>query len=122
MATSSYIEQLTGGLDANVKRALKQIFDYVLKGGLRFGRPDDETASENFTAAFYESTTHAVANTEFSIEHGFGRTPYLVMPVLPLDTPDAQIVPLKVTQAADSKRIYLSSSATSAAIRLYVEG
>lgn len=122
MATSSYIEQLTGGLDANVKRALKQIFDYVLKGGLRFGRPESGTASENFTAAFYEATTHSVANTEITIEHGFGRAPYLVIPVLPLDTPDAQIVPLKVTQAADSKRIYLSSSETSAVIRLYVEG
>jgi hypothetical protein len=122
MATSSYIEQLTGGLDSTTKRALKQIFDYVLKGGLRFGRPDDDSASENFTAAFYEATTASVANTEFTIEHGFGRTPYLVIPVLPLDTEDAQIVPLKVTQAADSKRIYLSSSTTDAVIRLYVEG
>lgn len=122
MATSSYIEQLTGGLDGKTKKALKLIFDYVLKGGLRFGRPDTATASENFTAAFYEATTDSVADTEFSIEHGFGRVPYMVIPVLPLDTPDARIVPLTVTQAADSKRIYLSSSETSAAIRLYVEG
>jgi hypothetical protein len=122
MATSSYIEQLTGGLDSATKRAFKQVFDYVLKGGLRFGRPDDASASENFTAAFYEATTASVANTEFTIEHGFGRAPYLVIPVLPLDTEDAQIVPLKVTQAADSKRIYLSSATTDAVIRLYVEG
>jgi hypothetical protein len=122
MATSSYIDTLIGGLEAGTKKAIKAAFDYVLKGGLRFGRPEDATASENFTAAFYEATTDAVANTEFSIAHGFGRAPYLVIPVLPLDTPDARIVPLKVTQAADTKRIYLSSSETSAAIRLYVEG
>jgi hypothetical protein len=122
VATSSYIEQLSGGLDATTKRVLKQIFDYVLKGGLRFGRAEHESPSENFTAAFFEATTDSVADTEFTIEHGFGRTPYLVIPVLPLDTEDAQIVPLKVTQAADSKRIYLSSPTTDAVIRLYVEG
>jgi hypothetical protein len=121
MATSSYIDTLIGGLETSTKKALKSAFDYVLKG-LRFGRPETATASENFAAAFYEATTHAVADTEFSIEHGFGRAPYMVIPVLPLDTPDARIVPLMVTQAADTKRIYLSSSTASAAIRLYVEG
>lgn len=120
MATSSVIETYSGGLDAAIKSALKKIFDYVLKN-VRFGRPGHQDSSENFSGSFVEGTTHAVANTEFSIEHGRDTAPYLAIPVLDLNTVGSRIPPLQVTQAADGRRIYLSSSETDVAISLYLE-
>lgn len=120
MATSSYVASLLGGVEQGLKRALTFAFEYVLRN-LRFGRADDQSASENFQGYFYSATTHATANTEFSVAHSLGQTPYLVIPVLPLDAVGAKIVPLTVTRAADDVRIYLSSSVESAPITLYVE-
>jgi hypothetical protein len=120
MATAGFVEALLGSLDATTRKAFRAVFDYVLRN-LRFGTPQHGTASENFQGYFYETTTAAVANTEFSIVHGLGRVPYLVIPILPLDAVGSKIVPLTVTRAADSSRVYLSSSVTSAAIVLYVE-
>ena len=120
MATAGFVEALLGSLDANTRKAFRAVFDYILRN-LRIGQPIHGTPSENFQGYFYEATTDAVANTEFSIAHGLGKTPYLVLPVLPLNTVGAKIVPLTVTRAADASRIYLSSSATSAAVVLYVE-
>lgn len=120
MARISYVESLIAGVDADTKRALKQAFEYVLDN-LRFGRPDVESRTENGQHYFFEGTTPAVANTEFSIAHGMATAPYLLLPVLPLDTVNAQLVPLKVTRVADSERIYLSSSVTNAAFRIMVE-
>lgn len=120
MAKASYVEALAGGLDSTLRRALRAIFDYVLRN-LRFGRYEASKPSENFQAYFYTATTDAVANTEFSIAHSLGRTPYLLIPVLPLDVVNAQIVPLKVTKAADAQRVYLSSSTTSAVIHVLIE-
>lgn len=101
----------------------KRIFTALLKD-LRFGHPTGDVPDPllNFGGGFFHATTDATANTEFSIPHGFGRVPYLLYPVLPLDVVNAQIVPLKVTRAADDKRIYLSSSAESAAVTVAVEG
>jgi hypothetical protein len=111
-----------GGLAPDTKRALTHIFDYVLSQ-IRFGRPDHQTAAQNLPGQFYQATTPASANTEFSVPHFFaGTAPYLLIPVLPLDVVNGQIVPLKVTRAADTQRVYLSSSATSAPVAFYLEG
>lgn len=110
-------------LPAELRPVLLRIFQSVVKDG-RFGHPKGAQPDpcQNFGAGFFHGTTASVADTEFSITHGFGRTPYLVIPVLPLDTVGARIVPLTVTRAADDKRVYLSSSAESAPVTLYVEG
>lgn len=121
MATSTLVESLSGGLDAGLRRALKAIFDYVLKN-LRFGRPGDQEPTENFQASYVEGTTHNTPGTEFSILHGRGSAPYLVIPVLDVQTVGSQVVPLAVTRAADSKRIYLTSTIADAPVVLYVEG
>lgn len=76
----------------------------------------------NVGGHWYETTTHATPGTEFTIAHGFGRTPYLLFPVLPLDIDGAQLVPLTVSRVADEKRIYLTSSVGSANIIVGVEG
>ena len=122
MADRSYIQSLLGGLDTNTKRALIGIFDYLLKNNLRVGRPDADTPSVNLAGHFYTATTPASANAEFTIPHRFNAAPYLLIPVLPLDGVNTEIVPLKVTRAADASRLYLSSSATSTPICVYVEG
>lgn len=121
MANPTYIEALLGSLPSDQRRVFKQIFEYVL-GNLRVGQPDDQVRSENLQAYFYEVTTPATANEEFSIAHGLGRAPYLLIPVLPLSTQGAQIVPLTVSQPADATRVYLTSSTASAPLTVLIEG
>jgi hypothetical protein len=122
MADLGYIEsQLTGIADPALRKVLLSVFKYLLKD-VRFGRAEDAEASVNFGGGFFEGTTPATPNEEFSIEHSFGRPPYLLIPVLPLDAIGANIVPLQMERAADSRKIYLSSSVASANFVVYVEG
>lgn len=120
MAKAGYIKTLLGGLDAGTRVALGNVFEYVLKN-LRFGAAEDQTASENFAGAFYQHTTPATPDTEFTIAHQLGTTPYLLVPVLPLNVVGAKTVRLEVTRAADASRVYLSSPETSAVIRVLIE-
>ena len=121
MSSPGYVESLIGGLEATTKRALVEAFRYILPN-TRFGPVEHQTKSENFQGYFLISTS-AASTAEFSIEHGLGRIPYLVKPVLPMDLVGARVIPLTVTRAADAQRIYLKTDAgsTSAAFALYVE-
>ena len=122
MADIGYVETLLAGIkDAETRRALSALFKYLLKD-VRYGRAEDGEPSTNFGGGFFEGTTHATPNTAFSIEHSFGRPPYLLIPVLPLDATGANIVPLQVEAVADSRKIYLSSSVASANFVVYLEG
>lgn len=121
MASLGYIESLLAGLPADQKRNLRWAFQHVLQD-FRLGRPEADSRAENVQAYYFAGTTHATPNTEFSLEHGLGRAPYLLVPVLSLQDVNAQIVPLTVTRAADSRRIYLSSSVASAPFTVLVEG
>lgn len=120
MANPSYIESLVGNLPPEHRLAWKRCMDYVLRN-LRLGPVVDQSRSENLQAYYYTATTSSTANKEFSIAHGLGRIPYVVVPVLSLDSVNQQIVPLRVTRAADASRIYLSSASTSAAVAVLVE-
>ena len=51
MARDTFVDTATGGLDADLKLALKRIFTYVLNN-LRFGQPTDQERSENFQGVF----------------------------------------------------------------------
>ena len=121
MADASTAETMLLGLDTSIYRVLKAVFDYVLKD-IRFGRPDNQTACKNFGGGFFQGTTHATANAEFSIVHNFGRVPYLAMPVLPLDTANSGTVRVYVSKAADANRVYLYSPDQSKSFMLYIEG
>ena len=121
MASLGLIESKIQGLPTNIRPVVLEIFRAFLKD-LRLGHPEDQEPSENFGGHFYEGTTASVANVEFTIAHGFGRKPYLLLPVLPLDVAGAKLVPLKVERVADTKRIFLSSSVTSAPITVLLEG
>ena len=120
MATPGYVESLVGNLEAPLRAALVRVFDYVLRN-LRFGPVTNQARTENFQGYYFTATTPAVANQEFSIAHGLGRVPYVLIPVLSLDSINQAIVPLAVSRAADASRLYLKSSATSTAIAVMVE-
>ena len=102
---------------------MRKVFTEVLRAlvpNLRFG-PSDQTKSENFRCYYVESTTPAASTTEFSIEHGMGVTPYLAVPVLPLDSSGVWLAELRVSRPADSQRVYFTSPTTNAVIRLLLE-
>lgn len=120
MADPSYIKSLFGGTDDAVKKAADQAFTYLL-GNLKLGPLNASRRALNFQWYWFTGTTHATANTEFSIAHGLGRTPSVVLPVLALDQVGSKFVDLTVTRAPDASRIYLRSSSTSAAITVLVE-
>ncbi len=123
MSDLGLIETEIRGLPAELRPTFLRIFRDLVKN-LRFGHPSGDAPDPltNFAGAFLTGTTHATPGSEITIEHGFGRTPYLAIPVLPLDAVGAQIVPLTVTRAADSRRIYLSSSVADANFTIAVEG
>lgn len=123
MANSSYLKSLVGSTPADIKAALGRCWEYLCDGSLRFGPVDsNRPRTENFAGIYVSGTTHATANTEFSLVHGLGTAPQVIVPVLDLNTLGSQLVPLAVsTRAADATRLYLTSSSTGAAVTLYVE-
>lgn len=121
MADSSYVKSLVGGLAKDVKLALEQAFTYVL-ANLTIGAYDpDRRRASNFQWYWCAGTTSSNANIEFSIAHGLGKVPSVLLQALPLNQVNAQIVPLRVSRAADANRVYLTSSSTGAAIFVLVE-
>lgn len=123
MSDLGFLEREIYSLPAAIRPTMLRILTHLSKN-LRFGHPRQVQPDPcvNFGAGFFTGTTPATPGDEFSIAHGFGRVPYLAVPVLALDTVGASIVPLTVTRAADDKRIYLSSSVASAPMVLVVEG
>jgi hypothetical protein len=120
----AYVEgELKGLSNVGDRAVLTRIFRNILKD-VRFGHPKGTIPDPmvNMGGGFFYATTPAVANTEFAIVHDFGRVPYLLIPVLPLDEVNTQIVRLKTTRAADATRIYLSSPDVNAPIAFAVEG
>jgi hypothetical protein len=121
VADKGYVRSLLAAIpDASTKRVLTQAFEHVLDN-IRIGVPEHQTRAVNLQAYWLNSTTPATANEEFSIAHGLPTTPHYAIPVLELDKPGAMVVPLEVARAADSKRIYLKSTSTSAPFLLLVE-
>ena len=121
MSDLGYVSREIASLPRELRPALTRIFQSVVKDG-RFGHPADSEPSQNFAGAFYEFTTPATPGDTFTIAHQFGRAPYLLIPVLPLDTVNAAIVPLVVQRVADDRRVYLTSSEASATGIVYLEG
>lgn len=121
MADAGYVVSLLGGLGADVKRIFSTLFEYLLRD-LIWGQVADQTRAGNFRGYYYTATTPAVASQEFSIAHGLGVTPYILVPILPLDVLGAELVPLEVSRVADSQRVYLKSTDTSAIIYVMIEG
>lgn len=120
MADIGSVEAELGSLPPDYKKALVAAFRYVLNN-LTVGAVDAGRRSKNFQWYWLQGTTSSVANTEFSIAHGLGKVPNILIPVVPLSEVGAQMVPLTISRAADASRVYLKSSSTSAPITLLVE-
>ena len=111
MASIGYIKTLLNTIsDATLRNALTLCFEEAL-GQSRIG---DNDKAQNFAWFQTESTTHATANTEFSVLHGMEGPPNRFIPSLRLDVAGAQLVPLVVTRVADGRRAYFKSSSTGA--------
>jgi len=120
MAQVSYINQVLAGFPSDQRKALQLAFEYVLTN-LRLGRPDPASRAENLQLYYFDGITASVANTEFSMVHGLAAVPYNMIQVLPVRVVGAQIVPLRVTRAADTNRVYLSSSVVNAPFMIALE-
>ena len=120
MADRGYVKQNLGAFEGAQKVGLQTIFDYLLRNW-RVGLPGNQKVAENMAWVQIDGVTHATADTEVALVHGLGSSPRVAFPCLDLGTVGAQMVPLKVTRAADASRIYVSSSSTSAAFTLFVE-
>lgn len=108
MANLGYVEGLLGGLTADIKRVFHDTFQYVL-GNLKLGPASHQGKSENFQAYYLTSTTAASTGSEFTILHGMARAPYVIVPVLPVNSTGTAFVRLRVPRVADAQRIYLQA-------------
>jgi hypothetical protein len=111
MASIGFINQLLNGLS---NAGDKKIFQLCFEEAIKQARLGDSDKAENFAWFATEFTTHAVANTEFSVEHGMDSIPSKFIPSLRLDVVNSALVPLTVTRAADARRVYFKSSVASA--------
>lgn len=120
MAAEGGLITLIGGLEDRTKKALTELIRAGF-GLLRFG-PLETAKAENFLGYKLTSTT-ASSTGEFSVLHNMGTRPYLLMPVVDLSVIGAGVVPLEVTRAADTRRIYLKTSAgfTNKTFSIYLE-
>jgi hypothetical protein len=123
VASLGQIESELGSLPVAIRATFRRIFTILVRD-LRFGHPDvtAPTPLENFGGAFVSGTTASTPGVEFSVLHGFGRVPYLVLPCAPLDTVGAQLVPLTVSRVADARRVYFTSTVASAPFTVVLEG
>lgn len=112
-----YVATLLNTLPSDIKTPLQAIFDY-LQDNWRLG---DGTRATNAQWYRKDATTHATANTEFSVAHGLDSAPTKLIPIMDLTVVGSQLVPLVVSRAPDDKRIYLTSSSTGAALSFYLE-
>src|SRR5262245_30913561 len=102
MAVKGYFDNFVNALPENIRYPIKQPFAY-LSDNWRLGA---DNRGQN--AQWYEvtSTTATVANTEFSVLHGLAAAPKWVIPVIDLEQVGSQLVPLVISRAPDSKRVY----------------
>lgn len=123
MSDLGFIEAEIKSLPETMRATMQRIFRAILRD-IRFGHPSGDSRDPclNMGAAFLHGTTPTTPGEEFSIAHSFGRTPYLAMPAVRLDSVGSSIVPVTVSRAADDKRIYLTSTIGNAPVTLIVEG
>lgn len=114
---SNYVGTLLNSLEPTVKKVLQLAFDYV-QATFRLGT-DNKATNANWYRQVV--TTHATANTEFSIAHGMDGIPTTLIPVLDLNAVGSQMVTLTVSRAPDAKRVYLTSPSTAAVVTVYLE-
>ena len=123
MATSSYAKSLLGGLNADMKAAFYRVMEYVFDGTFAFGPVSHQARTTNLAGVYVKVTTSTSAGIEFTVAHGLGRKPNVIIPVLPPLVVGAKLVgDLTVSRAADESRLYFTSAGSTGAVTyLYVE-
>ena len=119
MADSGQVKAYIGGLESGIKKALTNIFEYVL-ANLSFGMPEHQKRCTNFQLYRLTGTTSGTANQEFSIAHGLGRQPVVAWQVYDLALVNSEAPALTVSRAADMNRLYFSSPSTGATFVIFV--
>ena len=123
MASGGYLEGLLGSLPADLKRVFLPFVREAFST-LRFGAPpsnDGRAATENFGGGLVVFTTSGTTNAENAVPHGLGRTPRLIVPMLPAGLVDAVCPTLTIARAADDRNVYVSAAETDTQILMYVE-
>lgn len=123
MADIAYVRSALKGIpDPTTQRVLLTVFEHLM-GNLTFGAVDPENKKATNFQMYHQPSTTATSTAEFSIVHGMDRTPQIAIPVLDLSQPGAKIVPIQVSKAADSRRLYLrvEAGSTNAPISFLVE-
>lgn len=125
MATSSQTKALLGGIPSDLKKPLGDAFDYVLNNNIAFGPIDPDTAqtkTTNHYGRYVRIQTPSVSGQEFSAAHGLGRVPNIWWVVGSATAVGSRMLgDLTVSRAADAKRLYFVTTATSVTAFLYVE-
>lgn len=113
MASIGFIKQNLNGLsNKEDARILGECFEEAMKQA----RVGDSDKATNFAWFQVQFTTHATANTEFSVVHGMDSPPSRFIPSMRLDQINSQMVPLVVSRAPDARRAYFKSSSTGAVV------
>ncbi len=120
MADLGAIKGYLGGLPAEQKKPLTDLFTYLLKN-IRVGLPGDKKPAENFPWIQLDGVTSTTVNQEFSIAHGQAVAPRVAFPCLDLTSSGTQFIAMTTTRPADSKRLYLKSATANAAFTLFIE-
>lgn len=122
MADIGALRDMLKGIPDVTTRGIMIRFAEYLAGNLTFGAIDpDSPKAKNFQSYHVTSTTAAASTSEFTIAHGMDRAPQIAFLTLDLSQPGAKIVPIEVTRAADSRRLYLRSTSTGCLVSFLVE-
>lgn len=117
MASIGYVKSLLNTLPPETKGPLSAIFDYLM----RQGALGDSPKATNFAWFKVSGVTAANAGAEFSIAHGLGIPPTKFIPIVDLSAIGQSLVPLVVSRPPDERRVYFTSSSTSAAFSGFLE-
>src|SRR6185312_11288476 len=103
--------------DDATRNALTGVFNYLMRNA-SLGESNKAT---NFAWFKVTGTTHATANTEFSVAHGLATIPTKFIPILGMDAVGNGLVPLTVSRLPDTKRLYFTSASTNVTFTGFVE-
>jgi len=117
MAVKGTVDTYLNALDQSIRYPIRQAF-YYLFDNWRIGTG---ARAQNAQLYRFTGTTHATANTEFSITHGFGSAPKQLLQILDLSVVNSQLVNLSVSRAPDAQSLYLKSPSTSASFVILLE-
>ncbi len=120
MADSGQVKALIGGLEGDIKKALTQVFEYVLVD-IRVGLPGHLRRSTNLRWVQLDGVTSSTPGQEFTVAHGLRRIPAVIFPALDVSGVNRTMPDLTVSRAADANRLYFTSTVGNASFTIFVE-